>query len=80
MEVDVGPVGFSVEQQNLIWAMWRRGDAIRAHGNPAKLQPYEQPKPYEIRWDRADLADMTSGSSISTMTRRRQSPSADGWE
>jgi hypothetical protein len=29
MEVDVGPVGFSVEQQNLIWAMWRRGDAIR---------------------------------------------------
>jgi IS30 family transposase len=29
MEVDVGPVGFSVEQQDLIWAMWRRGDAIR---------------------------------------------------
>lgn len=25
----MGPVGFSVEQQNLIWAMWRRGDAIR---------------------------------------------------
>jgi len=25
----VGPVGFSVEQQDLIWAMWRRGDAIR---------------------------------------------------
>jgi IS30 family transposase len=29
MEVGVGPVGFSVEQQDLIWAMWRRGDAIR---------------------------------------------------
>src|SRR5947209_18159128 len=29
MEVDVGPVGFEVEQQALIWAMWRRGDAIR---------------------------------------------------
>jgi IS30 family transposase len=25
----VGPVGFDVEQQALIWAMWRRGDAIR---------------------------------------------------
>ena len=25
----VGPVGFGVEQQALIWAMWRRGDAIR---------------------------------------------------
>jgi hypothetical protein len=25
----VGPVGFGVEQQDLIWAMWRRGDAIR---------------------------------------------------
>jgi hypothetical protein len=24
-----GPVGFSVEQQNLLWAMWRRGDSIR---------------------------------------------------
>jgi hypothetical protein len=30
MEVGVGPVGFDVEQQALIWAMWRRGDAIRA--------------------------------------------------
>jgi IS30 family transposase len=29
MEVGVGSVGFSVEQQDLIWAMWRRGDAIR---------------------------------------------------
>src|SRR6201993_1032292 len=26
----VGPVGFDVEQPALIWAMWRRGDAIRA--------------------------------------------------
>ena len=25
----VGPVGFSVAQQNLLWAMWRRGDSIR---------------------------------------------------
>jgi hypothetical protein len=25
----VGPVGFDVEQQALIWAMWRRGAAIR---------------------------------------------------
>jgi hypothetical protein len=25
----VGRVGFDVEQQALIWAMWRRGDAIR---------------------------------------------------
>ena len=25
----VGPVGFDVEQQALIWTMWRRGDAIR---------------------------------------------------
>ena len=25
----VGPVGFSVEQQNLLWAMWHRGDSIR---------------------------------------------------
>ncbi len=25
----VGPVGFGVEQQELIWAMWRRGDEIR---------------------------------------------------
>jgi Helix-turn-helix domain len=25
----VGPVGFDAEQQALIWAMWRRGDAIR---------------------------------------------------
>ena len=25
----VGPVGFGVEQQELIWAMWRRGDATR---------------------------------------------------
>jgi hypothetical protein len=25
----VGPVGFGVEQQELIWAMWRRGDPIR---------------------------------------------------
>ena len=25
----VGPVGFGVEQQDLIWVMWRRGDAIR---------------------------------------------------
>ena len=25
----MGPVGFDVEQQALIWAMWRRGDAIR---------------------------------------------------
>ena len=25
----VGPVGFSVEQQNLLWVMWRRGDSIR---------------------------------------------------
>ena len=25
----VGRVGFSVEQQNLLWAMWRRGDSIR---------------------------------------------------
>ena len=26
----MGPVGFSVEQQDLIWAMWRQdGDAIR---------------------------------------------------
>jgi len=25
----VDPVGFDVEQQALIWAMWRRGDAIR---------------------------------------------------
>src|SRR5262245_53806923 len=29
MEAGVGPVGFNVEQQALIWAMWRRGDAIR---------------------------------------------------
>src|ERR1700747_1871684 len=29
MEVGVGPVGFDVEQRALIWAMWRRGDAIR---------------------------------------------------
>jgi IS30 family transposase len=29
MEVVVGPVGFGVEQQELIWAMWRRGDPIR---------------------------------------------------
>src|SRR5260370_39862937 len=29
MEVGVGPVGFDVEQQAVIWAMWRRGDAIR---------------------------------------------------
>jgi hypothetical protein len=29
MEVGVGPVGFDVEQKALIWAMWRRGDAIR---------------------------------------------------
>src|SRR5246127_3059663 len=29
MEVGGGPVGFDVEQQALIWAMWRRGDAIR---------------------------------------------------
>jgi IS30 family transposase len=28
-EMGVGPVGFSVEQQNLLWAMWRRGDSIR---------------------------------------------------
>ena len=26
----VGPVGFGVEQQAVIWAMWRRGDPIRA--------------------------------------------------
>ena len=25
----MGPVGFSVEQQNLLWVMWRRGDSIR---------------------------------------------------
>jgi hypothetical protein len=25
----VGRVGFDVEQQALIWATWRRGDAIR---------------------------------------------------
>ena len=25
----VGPVGFSVEQQNLLWVMWRRVDSIR---------------------------------------------------
>jgi hypothetical protein len=25
----VGPVGFSVEHQNLLWVMWRRGDSIR---------------------------------------------------
>ena len=25
----MGPIGFSVEQQNLLWAMWRRGDSIR---------------------------------------------------
>src|SRR5262249_7145932 len=25
----VGPVGFGVEQQDLLWAMWRRGDSIR---------------------------------------------------
>lgn len=25
----MGPVGLDVEQQALIWAMWRRGDAIR---------------------------------------------------
>jgi hypothetical protein len=24
-----GSVGFSVEQQNLLWVMWRRGDSIR---------------------------------------------------
>jgi hypothetical protein len=29
IEMGVGPVGFDVEQQALIWAMWRRGDAIR---------------------------------------------------
>ena len=29
MEVGVGFVGFDVEQQALIWVMWRRGDAIR---------------------------------------------------
>ena len=23
----VGPVGFSVEQQNLLWVVWRRGDS-----------------------------------------------------
>jgi hypothetical protein len=28
----VGPVGFSVEQQNLLWVMWRRGDSIREMG------------------------------------------------
>jgi hypothetical protein len=30
MEVGMGlgPLGFDVEQQALIWAMWRRGDAI----------------------------------------------------
>jgi hypothetical protein len=27
--MSAGPVGFDVEQQALIWAMWRRGDAIR---------------------------------------------------
>jgi hypothetical protein len=25
----VGPVGFSVEQQDLLWAMWLRGESIR---------------------------------------------------
>jgi transposase, IS30 family len=25
----VGPMGFSVEQQDLLWVMWRRGDSIR---------------------------------------------------
>jgi IS30 family transposase len=25
----VGPLGFCVEQQNLLWVMWRRGDSIR---------------------------------------------------
>jgi hypothetical protein len=29
VRMGVGPVGFDVEQQALIWAMWRRGDAIR---------------------------------------------------
>jgi hypothetical protein len=26
--MSAGPVGFDVEQQALIWAMWRRGDRI----------------------------------------------------
>ena len=26
----VGPVGFSVEQQDLLWTMWRGGESIRA--------------------------------------------------
>jgi len=26
----VGPVGFSVEQQDLLWGMWRGGESIRA--------------------------------------------------
>ena len=28
-QVGAGAVGFSVEQQNLMWAMWRRGESIR---------------------------------------------------
>ena len=53
-EMGVGPVGFSVEQQNLLWAMWRRGDSIREMERPSQrgrgctpicrpAQPGEQP-------------------------------------
>ena len=28
----VGPVGFSVEQQDLLWGMWRGGESLRGMG------------------------------------------------
>jgi hypothetical protein len=64
MEVGVGPVGFGVEQQDLIWAMWRRGDPIREMERAlGETLPRIRRYLRQVGWDSADPAAAQGRSS-----------------
>jgi hypothetical protein len=50
----VGPIGFSVEQQNLMWSMRRGGESIREMERTlGETMPRIRAIPAPIRWYRA---------------------------
>ena len=63
------------------WAALRRLDiAIRAHGNPAKLEAYAQPKPYEIRWEQGKFGGYDRRVVDLNDDPKAAVAAADGWE
>ncbi len=59
-----GPVIFSVEQQNLLWAMRRDGESIREMERKlGETMPPDAVVLASIRWDRANTSEASIRSS-----------------